>query len=168
MSRTSPSSRLDPRFGEADAPTPWSETEAVLAAAELYWLTTIRSDGRPHTTPLVGVWAEQAFAFCTGPTEQKARNLGANPHVTVTTGCNAWQAGHDVVIEGRVERVTGGARLQAVADAYREKYGSAWDFEHDEEVFSPDEGPAAVFAVRPAKVLSFAKSPHAQTAYRFG
>lgn len=28
--------------------------EELLAAAELYWITSVRSDGRPHVTPLVG------------------------------------------------------------------------------------------------------------------
>jgi hypothetical protein len=31
-----------------------------------------------------------------------------------------------------------------------------------------EEGIAAVFRIEPAKVLAFAKDPHAQTAYRFG
>ena len=60
--------RLDQRFSEegADAAT-WPATEALLEAAELYWITTVRSNGHPHTTPLVGVWHEGAFWFCTGP-----------------------------------------------------------------------------------------------------
>ena len=36
--------------------------------------------------PLVGVWQDGAFAFCTGPEEQKQRNLDANQQVAVTTG----------------------------------------------------------------------------------
>jgi hypothetical protein len=45
-----------------------------LAGAELYWLTTVRGDGRPHVTPLVGVWFEDSFVFCTGLGEQKAHD----------------------------------------------------------------------------------------------
>ncbi|MDT5323740.1 MAG: hypothetical protein QOF25_892 [Mycobacterium sp.] len=45
---------LDTRFGEAGGPTEWGDADGVLEAAELYWLTTVRKDGRPHTTPLVG------------------------------------------------------------------------------------------------------------------
>ena len=47
----------------------------ALAAAEFYWLTTVRADGRPHITPLVGAWVDDSFVFCTGSDEQKARNL---------------------------------------------------------------------------------------------
>ena len=47
----------------------------VLERAELYWLTTVRADGRPHVTPLIAVTADGAVHFCTGLREQKARNL---------------------------------------------------------------------------------------------
>ncbi len=92
---------IDVRFGDpaATAPT-WAEVERLLYDAELYWLTTVRADGRPHTTPLVGVWHEGAFAFCTGTGEQKHVNLEHSPLVTVTTGTNGWRSGTDVVIEG--------------------------------------------------------------------
>ena len=35
------------------------------------WLTTVRADGRPHVTPLVAVWLDDAIHFSTGPEEQK-------------------------------------------------------------------------------------------------
>ena len=71
------------------------------------------------------------------------------------------------MVEGSAERVLGADRLRAVADAFRDKYGSDWDFDSDDAVFEPGNNPAEVFSVRPAKVLSFAKAPHAQTCYRF-
>src|SRR5215813_7855142 len=52
--------------------TPWEETHRVLETAELFWLSTVRADGRPHVTPLVAVWLDEAIHFCTGVTEQKA------------------------------------------------------------------------------------------------
>ncbi len=163
-----PQPYLDTRFSEpeADAP-PWAAVEQVLADAELYWLTTVRPDGRPHVTPLVGLWWEGTFVFCTGSEEQKAVNLRGNDQVAVTTGANTWKAGHDVVVEGRAQRVTGAERLRTLADAYRSKYAGEWDFRSDEEVFEPGDNPAFVFAVQPDKVLSFAKRPHAQARFVF-
>jgi nitroimidazol reductase NimA-like FMN-containing flavoprotein (pyridoxamine 5'-phosphate oxidase superfamily) len=81
---------LDTRFSEATEATPWTAAAAVLESAELYWLSTVRGDGRPHTVPLVGVWVERSFVFCTGPTEQKYRNLEYGAAVTVVTGTNTW------------------------------------------------------------------------------
>ena len=156
---------LDSRFGQAEEPTDWSEADAALKGAELYWLTTIRTDGRPHTVPLVGVWTDETFAFCTGPAEQKYRNLEHSPEVTVVTGTNTWASGLDVVVEGAVARVTGEATLKALADVYRAKYGEDWDFAVDDEVFDPVGESAHVFRVTPTKILAFAKSPHGQTRF---
>ena len=99
--------KLDTRFSEASEPVSWQQVSDALAAAELYWLTTVRSDGRPHITPLVGAWVDDAFVFCTGPEEQKAQNLDHSSSVAVTTGVNTWNDGLDVVVEGDAERVTG-------------------------------------------------------------
>ncbi|QFG25164.1 pyridoxamine 5'-phosphate oxidase family protein [Actinomadura sp. WMMB 499] len=33
----------------------WPEARRLLEDAELYWLATVRADGRPHVTPLIGV-----------------------------------------------------------------------------------------------------------------
>src|ERR687893_492481 len=114
-----PTSKFDGRFSDPEAaPTPWADAERVLEASELYWLTTVRADGRPHVTPLIGVLEDDAMHFCTGLGEQKARNLEHSDRVALTTGNNAWAQGLDVVVEGRAVRVVDRDRLQRLADAY--------------------------------------------------
>jgi general stress protein 26 len=165
---TGPTAQIDTRFSDpAAGPTPWSDAARVLERAELYWLTTVRSDGRPHVTPLIGVAQDGVVHFCTGLREQKARNLERSRHVALTTGTNTWARGLDVVVEGTAVRVTDRAALQRLADAYEAKYGSAWHFDVGDGVFGTGEDAAAVFRIEPAKVLAFAKEPHAQTTYRF-
>lgn len=165
-----PTAEIDRRFSDPSAtPTPWADGAAALANAELYWLTTVRADGRPHVTPLVGVVHDGVFHFCTGLEEQKARNLAHAPHVAVTTGNNTWNRGLDIVVEGTAVRVEDDAALHPVADAYRDKYGDAWDFGVADGMFTHGDAiTAAVFRVEPGKVLAFAKEPHGQTRYRFG
>lgn len=165
-----PRAEFDPRFSQPDAEAlPWEKGREALAAAELYWVTTVRADGRPHVTPLIGVWLDGAMYFCTGPEEQKARNLAANPACALTTGANRLHGGLDLVVEGRAERVTDDARLRAVAAAYLEKYGEEWRFDARDGAFhhSDGEGVAHVFAVAPAKVLGFGKGPYSQTRWLF-
>ena len=100
-----PATSLDTRFSDpGSAATPWETTLQVLKAAELSWITTVRRDGRPHVSPLVTVWFDGALWFCTGAAEQKAVNLHVNRHVVVTTGCNTWDQGLDVVVEGEATR----------------------------------------------------------------
>jgi uncharacterized pyridoxamine 5'-phosphate oxidase family protein len=165
---SNPTADVDSRFSNpAAGPTPWSDAAHVLEDAELYWVTTVRSDGRPHVTPLIGVAEGEAVYFCTGLREQKARNLEHNPQVALTTGNNAWAQGLDVVVEGTAVRVTERDTLQRIADAYEAKYGSEWHFDVGDGVFGAGEDAAALFRIEPAKVLAFAKQPHAQTTYRF-
>ena len=162
-----PTGTLDSRFSDpAAAATPWAETAAALERAELYWLTTVRADRRPHVTPLIGVLDGGAVHFCTGLREQKARNLEHGAHVALTTGTNAWAEGLDVVVEGTAVRITDNAELQRLADAWEAKYGSAWHFEVGDGAFGTGEDAAAVFRIEPDKVIAFAKQPHGQTTYR--
>src|SRR4051794_20074187 len=68
-----PRTTLDTRFSEPGAvATSWEDARRVLERAELFWITTVRHDGRPHVTPLVAVWHDERLYFCTGPSEQKA------------------------------------------------------------------------------------------------
>jgi Pyridoxamine 5'-phosphate oxidase len=166
---STPTYRIDRRFSDPKSgPTPWAAVEEALERAELYWITTVRADGRPHVTPLIGLVHEGALHFCTGLREQKARNLEHDARVAMTTGTNTWAAGLDVVVEGTAVRVSDRGALQAIADAYEAKYGSVWHFDVGDGVFGAGEDAAAVFRVEPAKVLAFAKAPHAQTTFRFG
>jgi general stress protein 26 len=163
-----PTTAFDSRFSDPKAEaTPWPDAVRALEQAELYWITTVRADGRPHVTPLIGVVEDEVVHFCTGLREQKARNLEHNANVAITTGNNAWAEGLDVVVEGTAVRVTDRDSLQRLADAYEAKYGEVWHFDVGDGVFGSGEDAAAVFRIEPAKVFAFAKKPHGQTAYRF-
>ncbi len=168
MSSPQPTAELDSRFSDAESgPTSWPEAAGVLEAAELYWLTTIRTDGRPHVTPLIGVWQDGAVHFCTGPQEQKARNLERHQQVALITGTNSWAQGIDVVVEGTAIRVTDQATLQRLADGIEAKYGSVWHFDVGNGAFGEGEHVALVFRVEPSKAFAFAKQPHGQTSFTF-
>ncbi|MDA0183034.1 pyridoxamine 5'-phosphate oxidase family protein [Solirubrobacter phytolaccae] len=161
--------KIDRRFSDPSAdPTPWATTEGALTQAELYWITTVREDGRPHVTPLIGAYHDGALHFTTGLREQKYRNLERSPKLAMTTGNNTWAQGLDVVVEGTAARVSDNAELQRLADAIVAKYGEVWRFTVGDGVFDDAEGgPAAAFRVEATKVIAFAKDPHGQTTYAF-
>jgi general stress protein 26 len=160
---------LDERFSDPGASaTPWEEAKRALEEADLFWISTVRRDGRPHVTPLVAVWRDGALHFCTGPDEQKAVNLEANSRVALTTGCNRWQDGLDIVVEGEAERVTEPTALRDLADAWERKWDGSWRFEVRDGAFRhADGGVAHVFAVRPRKALAFGKGGFSHTRYLF-
>jgi general stress protein 26 len=169
MADKEPVTELDARFSsEGATATEWTEACGRLENAKVYWLSTVRPDGRPHVTPLLAVWLDGALYFCTGPTERKAGNLAHNSHCVLTTGCNALDEGLDLVVEGDAVRVSGKAELQRVADVYEAKYGGDWRFQVGEGVFVHEGGEALVFQVAPSTAFGFGKGePFSQTRWRF-
>jgi hypothetical protein len=147
-----PVTKIDPRFSDPDAvATGWEETRRVLVA----------------------VWLDGAIHFCTGATEQKAKNLSGNPHVILTTGCNHWEGGLDVVVEGDAVQLTDDDVLERLAEAWATKWDGRWQFlvrdgcyyHHDEHEVLPDA--ILVFSVTPTKILAFAKGHFNHTRHQF-
>ncbi len=154
------------------APTPWSAGLEQVTAADTFWLSTVRPDGRPHVTPLIAVWHGEAIWFATGPEERKAKNLAENPLCVLTTGrSDLAEGGLDVVLEGNAEQVTVDAELEPIAAAFAAKYGTEiWDYAVRDGAFL-HRGPDArviVFRVRPVRGLGFRKGDSfSQTTWRF-
>jgi nitroimidazol reductase NimA-like FMN-containing flavoprotein (pyridoxamine 5'-phosphate oxidase superfamily) len=166
-----PMAELDPRYSSPNATAiPWAEARRQLEAAEIFWLSTVRPDGRPHVTPLISAWIDGALYFCTGPTERKAKNLESNTHCVLTTGCSSIDEGLDLVVEGDAVRLSDRATLQRVADALASKYGEPFVFTvRDGAFWSDDGGEALVFEVRPTTAFGFGKGDlFSQTRWRFG
>jgi nitroimidazol reductase NimA-like FMN-containing flavoprotein (pyridoxamine 5'-phosphate oxidase superfamily) len=167
---TTPVTSLDQRFSDPDAAaTGWDQTRQALEQAELFWVTTVRADGRPHMTPLVAVWSDGALHFCTGRGEQKAVNLRGNRHVILSTGCNGWDQGLDVVVEGDAVQVTDDETLRRLAAAWTAKWDGRWQYQVRDGFFYDPEStePVGVFSVQPAKVLAFTKGDFSHTSHRF-
>jgi general stress protein 26 len=166
---TMPVTELDERFSEPGAAaTPWPETQRALETAQLFWITTVRADGRPHVTPLVAVYLDGALYFSTGAEEQKRINLQTNAQVALTTGRNDWTDGLDIVVEGRAEQVTDDDLLRQLAQLWATKWDGTWQFRVEDGVFHlPEGGASLVFRVAPRKVLAFGKRPFSHTRHRF-
>lgn len=118
---------------------PWEFVSERMAKARNYWICTVSPDGQPHVVPVWGVWVDNVLHFGGAPYTRWARNLEANPTVTVHL-----EDGTEVVIfEGRVTRITEAddPRLTAIDDAYEVKY----DMRH---------GPP-IWILHPRKVLAW-------------
>ncbi|MBF6180765.1 pyridoxamine 5'-phosphate oxidase family protein [Nocardia otitidiscaviarum] len=168
MTDCEPDVALGP-FSAPDAmAVPWSSALELIGAAEVFWLTTVRPDGRPHVTPLLAAWSLGGMCFTTGGQERKAANLEHNPHCVLTTGTNAL-TGVDVVIEG-VASVVGdrSERVRAVAD-FERKYGThltdpagSWNRLGEAVV----DGTVRLYRVAPTVGFAFGKLPtSSQTRY---
>lgn len=169
MTGPTPATTLDTRYSDANAsPEDWNEARSALEAAPIFWLSTARPDGRPHVTPLICAWHEDALYIRTGEQERKGRNLAENDACVLTTGNNAYVTGIDYVVEGRATRVRYERELAAVAAVYLDKYGEDWRFEVVEGDFEQGGHRAAVFRIAPSVVFGFRRGPIAsQTRWAF-
>jgi hypothetical protein len=169
MAHDVPRTTLDARYSDGDAQaTPWPDAVTHLEQAGLFWVSTVRADGRPHVTPVVAVWTDGALYFTSGPREQKSQNLAANRHCAVTTGCNTWNEGLDVVLLGDAVVVRDLALLRQVAGAFLAKYGNDWAFEVAEDgTFGGHGDGAVVYRLVPVQGLGFAKGPFSHTRWDF-
>ena len=96
-------------------PLRWADVTRRVAEAPNYWVATVRPSGRPHSVPVWGVWAEDAFCFLTDRKSLTAKNLAHNPASEVHL-----ENGEDVVmLFGDFEPAD---LNQAVLDAFHRKY----------------------------------------------
>lgn len=96
----------------------WSWAEERLGAARNYWVCTSRPDGRPHAMPVWGLWHSGAFYFSSSPDSRKARNLAANPAVSVHL-----ESGDEVVIvDGLASLEADEELLEQLGAEYTRKY----------------------------------------------
>lgn len=158
-------------FSSADAAaTEWAQARADLRDAQVYWLSTVRPDGRPHVTPLLAAWMDGAVYFCTGPGERKAENLARNRQCVLTTGRNTLD-GLDIVVEGDAAAVNDEAELRRLADTFESKYGrhftapeGTW-FGLGEAIRGAN---ILVYRVAPTTIFGFGKGEQfSQTRWRF-
>lgn len=156
-----------PYSDEGTEATSWATGRKYLDTAEVYWISTVRPDGRPHVTPMIGIWLDEALHFCTGPDERKARNLDQNTHCVITTGCNSMTSKFDVIVERDVRRVTDVDVPQCLAASYATKFG--WEFTVDNGIFRHDAGgEALVFVMAPVKAFGYGREgTYTATRWRF-
>ncbi len=91
-----------------------------LGREAIAWLTTVRRDGQPQSSPVWFLWEGSAFLLFSIPTSAKVPNIRANPRVSLHLSDDG--AGADVVtFEGTAEIVEGMPSPDAVP-AYVDKY----------------------------------------------
>ena len=170
MASREPKTTLLSQFSSGDAAAvPWSVGRDLLESAEIFWLATVRPDGRPHVTPLMALWLDGALHFSTGPDERKAKNLAQNPHCVITTGCNAMSEGLDIVVEGMaVEVKDDETRLAQLAGLYGSKYGWHYVLQDGKLIHEGARVPLLVYAVTPETSFGFGRGEtFSQTRWRF-
>ena len=146
-----------PLSADDGSPTEWADARGRLEGAMLYWLATVRPDGRPHVMPLLGVWVDGALHFVAGATTRKARNLERESHRVIT----ADSQGLHLVLEGEAATVRDEEELHRVAGVYASKYD--WQVAVRDGAFYAEGAPTAgpppyeVYKFTPSTIFAFSE-----------
>jgi nitroimidazol reductase NimA-like FMN-containing flavoprotein (pyridoxamine 5'-phosphate oxidase superfamily) len=92
-----------------------------MAQAQHYWICTVSAQGRPHATPVDGIWLDEKLYFSGSPETRRHRNLAGNPSV-----CVHLESASDVVIlhgEAQEFRAPNRAMALRLSQASEQKYG---------------------------------------------
>lgn len=127
---------------------PWSWALDRMHASHNFWLATVWPDGRPHLTPVWGVWDEGGLWFSSGPKSRKVRNIRAGCQVSMSTE----DPENPVVLEGTAELVDEPERLARFVAVVNVKYRT----EYPVEFFRPEL--AVVAKVHPARAFGLKSS----------
>jgi hypothetical protein len=138
---------------------PWSWAVERLESAPVYWVASVRPNGRPHLMPTWGAWVDGAFWMEGSPATRRMRNLTANPAAAVSI-----QRGDDVVIvEGDADRVIelDDELTQRLLTGFA-KYKTTHGYEAEAESWR-----AGIWRVTPRKVMAWSKFPKDTTRWTF-
>jgi nitroimidazol reductase NimA-like FMN-containing flavoprotein (pyridoxamine 5'-phosphate oxidase superfamily) len=72
---------------------PWNYVVERMTQAQHYWVCTVSAQGRPHATPVDGIWLDDRLYFGGYSETRRHRNLAENPSV-----CIHLESASDVVI----------------------------------------------------------------------
>jgi hypothetical protein len=133
----------------------WSDVEAALAAAPVYFLSTISPDGSSHTTPIWGAWVGHHLYFEGGTDTRWSKNLGKDHRMSFGADSKGLHiSGKGIVVS------------RPAAEAFNDvkaNYASKYEYQptsDDFRVFSP----TVVIALNFTSLENFAQTP---TKFRF-
>jgi len=102
-----------------------AHAERRLRDEKIAWLTTVRRDGQPQSSPVWFLWKYDEVVVYSKPTTQKVRNVQANPRVSVHL--RDVDDGSDIIsIEGEAtidERYPQASAIPAYVTKYRAMIG---------------------------------------------
>ena len=114
---------LPAEYGKPTKILAWDDVRKDLEDAPVYWVSSVRPDGRPHVVPRDGNWLDDTWYYGGSPKTVHNHNIEANPEVVVHIG-DGMKA---IMVEGRSEFVktdqSTGERLAEVSNVKYAHYG---------------------------------------------
>ena len=126
-----------------------AHAEARLRREKIAWLTTVRRDGQPQSSPVWFLWRDGEIVVYSKPTTQKVRNVQANPKVAIHL--RDVDDGSDIVsIEGTAEIDESYAAAAAIPDYVTKYRAMITDINMDPDSFAKSY--SVPVRIRPTKI----------------
>ena len=116
------------------------ETTARFDQSLYCWLSTVRPDGRSHSTPIWHVWFQRRIYMVAQESSVKVANIRVNPGVVVTHP----DPSHAIIFEGTARLVEG--MTQDLQPLFKAKFD--WDIDTDLSY-------TGVIEVTPSKLMAW-------------
>lgn len=129
----------------AEGLMPWSHVDERMSKALRYWVSSVDGEGRPHATPVDGMWIDGKLYFGGNPATRRNRNLVANP-----AACIHLEEAMDVVIlqgDARELDSVSPELSERIIQNSKEKYGFAPPVD--------DLGAGGIFEFEPSLALTW-------------
>ena len=97
----------------------WNTINQWMDDSKNYWLGTTKTNSKPHSRPIWGIWLDNFFYFGGGPNTRTVKNLNELNAISVHTE----SAQNVVIIEGYVERFDEEEMNKVLGKKYEERYG---------------------------------------------
>ncbi len=136
----------------------WSHVTDRMAKSLYYWICTVSPEGRPHSTPVDGLWIDDQLYFGGSPKTKRNRNLEENSFV-----CVHLESATDVVIlQGEAHALRDPERSLAVrlSEESKAKYG----YGPKPEEYASTSG---VYVFKLQKVLAWKEFPKDATRWQY-
>lgn len=127
----------------------WEDVNRWMEESKNYWLSTTKSDNKPHSRPIWGIWIDNYFYFGGGATTKTVRNLLERNNISVHTE----SAENVVIIEGYTERFDDDKLNHILGLEYEKRY----------DVFHPP----PFWRVVPEVVYAWSMDDYAKTPAKF-
>ena len=136
---------------------PWSDVSERMSAAMHYWVCSVDPDGRPHATPVDGLWIDDKLYFGGSTETRRHRNIIANPAVCIHLE-NAMEV---VILQGEAHELRTPDKELALqlVEVSAKKYG--WGPKPE------DFAKGGTFEFRPRVVFAWKQFPKDVTVLRF-
>jgi nitroimidazol reductase NimA-like FMN-containing flavoprotein (pyridoxamine 5'-phosphate oxidase superfamily) len=148
---------IPPEYGNPEPRLAWTEVEAKLKAATVYWIASTRPDGRPHVIPRDGMWLDGKLYYGGSPQTVHYRNINRNPEVVVHIG----DGQEAIIVEGaiEIEKPTEAQAMRLANESFAKypQYGR----------LDPGLYMGGVSALSPRRVLAWTSLPEDATRFVF-